>query len=303
MTANFIPASLATFALLLVAVTATRLGEEGRKLQDAPIVDIDNCFSGSVMVETQDKGPVAMEDLQVGDYILSNAEDAAYQRVYSFAHREPSTKDTFVVIHTDMDAAKNKLEVTKDHLVFVAGKTVPVRSGTLQVGDKLTSGATITKITTTTKTGIYTPLTADGTFLVNGNKMSSYAALVQHDTTSEYGQLADGTNLPVSWHDGIHVLIVPFRLYCTSILASAGVCDAYMENGMPWYVAKGIDILAWLDQQAVTVQVPAFVAAIPVFGMLMALEKLGLFLSVVLLAGYVAKKTILTKVGLKVKMV
>ena len=261
------------------------------------------CFSGDTLVNVQHKGPVYMKDLRVGDSILTsittdatNTKTYGYETVYSFAHFHPTREATFLVIDTDNGINRTffkthhrALEVTADHLVFLHGKKKdPVRAKTLQVGDKLApTGATITKITTVEKQGIYAPITPSGMFLTvqpPGNddsagiiiQVSSYAAIVQYDTSSAYVQLQDGTTLPFfHQHRGIHMLLTPFRMACTSAFTNGvfPVCESYNDQGLPHYVARGIDILTWAQEQSKIIQLVLFASGFILFGAMMSLER------------------------------
>merc|ERR1712176_1645050 len=58
------------------------------------------CFSGNMKVVVQGKGEVAMEALQVGDYVkIGNGED--YERIYAFGHRAPNRDTEFVQLYTN----------------------------------------------------------------------------------------------------------------------------------------------------------------------------------------------------------
>ena len=74
--------------------------------------------------------------------------------------------------------------MTGQHLVFVDGKTNPVRADSIQVGDRLqaeTSNAVVKKIMLVTRNGIYNPLTSSGTIQVNGIAASSYIAFQEEE--------------------------------------------------------------------------------------------------------------------------
>ena len=74
-----------------------------------------------------------MEALQVGDYVKIGKGEV-YEKVYAFGHHVPHKNTEFVQIHTN---AGSPLEVTSEHLVFVNGKTNPVRAGSIKIGDLL----------------------------------------------------------------------------------------------------------------------------------------------------------------------
>ena len=248
------------------------------------------CFSEDVLVDVQHMGPVPMKDVQVGDHIRTSPTE--YQPVYSFAHYHRTRKGKFLVLHTSNHNITNQhpLEISQDHLIYLHGKRTPVRAKTLTVGDKLApAGANIISISSVEKNGLYAPITPDGSFLIfqpgwevlgtnsTGNgmvKVSSYAAIVQHQTQSAYVLLDDGTSLPISQHRGIHMVLTPFRLFCTSDFASGDICNSYDEQGLPHYISWGIDILGQANQQPKVLQLIMFVLAIIVFGSLVVVEQI-----------------------------
>ena len=217
------------------------------------------CFSGKMEVVVQGKGVVPMEALQVGDYVkIGNGE--AYEEVYAFGHRLPQKYAEFVQLHT---SAGTPLEMTGQHLVFVDGKTNPVRADSIKPGDLLRAKGTsvvVEKTELVTRKGIYNPLTSSGTIEVNGITASNYISFQKEN--SEYFELPGGIAIPMSHHDLAHSFMTPFRFYCTSV-ATCDINDA--RSGMPVYVSNGIDLLEWVQQQHVVVQLSLYAS----FGMLM----------------------------------
>ena len=213
-----------------------------------------------------------MKDVKVGDRILTAANE--FEAVYAFGHFQPSKKTRFLKIETDH---QNTLEVTADHLLYRDGNTNPVRSGSIQVGDRLvsfdsieTSIQTVRKVSSTFKTGIYAPLTTSGSFLVNGVKVSSYASIQaprNENDTSEYAEFDHGFKF-MPQHTGIHLLLAPFRTFC-----HFQTCDTYNEDGMPPHIARGIQMLKWAEEQGRWLQVAMFVPAIILFSGAFILEQ------------------------------
>jgi Hint module len=216
------------------------------------------------MVNVFEKGMVLMEQLHVGDLILTGNK---YQPVYSFGHFHPTQQAEFLVLHTD---DKSALEVSRDHLIYLEGKSNPVRASSIQKGDRLQPfGVTVTKIGTVTKVGIYAPLVAEARLVVNGNILvSSYAALV-HDSNGD-AVFKNGTPF-MAQHSFIHMVLTPFRLFCHA--SSHDMCQSYNNNGMPHYVANGISILSWINGDCSTlVQAILFAVSFVLFGSLMMVE-------------------------------
>jgi len=208
----------------------------------------ESCFSGDMEVVVQGKGAVPMEALQVGDYVkIGHGE--SYEQVYAFAHRVPDRVADFVKLHTN---AGSPLEMTSEHLVFVNGKTNPVRAGSIKVGDILhaegNNNAVVNKIEVVTKRGIYNPLTKSGTIQVNGITASNYISL--QNENNEYVEFQGGIEI-TSHHDAAHLAMTPYRFYCTT-LATCDTNDA--NSGMPLYVSKILELMHWSMHQNFLVQ-------------------------------------------------
>jgi len=208
-----------------------------------------SCFSGDMEVIVQGKGIVRMQDLQVGDFVKIGRGEI-YEPVYAFGHRVPQRYAEFVQLHTNVD--KRPLEMTGEHLVFLEGKTNPVRADSIKAGDLLRgqdSNAVVQKIKFVHRNGIYNPLTSSGTILVNGVTASTYVSFQK--SNNEYVELQGGIEIPISHHDLAHLAMAPFRFYCTVV----AICDSNDANsGMPVYVSKAMDLVEWRKQQHITVQ-------------------------------------------------
>ncbi|CAB9522096.1 expressed unknown protein [Seminavis robusta] len=237
--------------------------EEERQLQDAePRQDIDlgeifgfGCFSQVSTVQVENKGPVAMKDLQVGDKILTASNE--YQPVYSFGHWDPTTEARFLQFHTKEGTV---LEMTPEHLVFEADNNDPVRADSLQVGDVLRgnnpqSSHTIAKIDSIQREGLYAPFTEEGTLVVDGIVASSYISL-QHGHNDV--KLQNGASLGISQHDYVHMGIAPLRLLCLGVSGRYCSTDYYTSEGMPFYAAFSVWVNLWVNEQSSMVQMMAF---------------------------------------------
>ena len=217
-----------------------------------------------------------MEDLHIGDQVLTGHKKTPYDMVYAHGHYQPEAKGEFLVLHTQDGV---NVEITGEHLIFVEKQLNPVRASSVKVGDNLISPdgpVAVTKISRVTKYGLYAPLTTHGTLLINGGIWASSYTVVFQDA-DEYLELADGTKL-FSMHDGVHFFLAPFRLYCRTALAvhrdDSSACQSYNENGLPRYVAVGIDFLVWVRQQVLAVQIFVIISVFPWLGLAVALEKL-----------------------------
>merc|ERR1711933_664618 len=201
----------------------------------------------------QGKGAVPMEALQAGDYVkIGNGE--VFEQVYAFGHRVPQKYAEFVQLHTN--AGTPPIEMTGEHLVFVHGKSNPVRADSIKVGDLLRAQdhqtAVVEKIDVVTRNGIYNPLTRSGTIQVNGIVASNYISFQKEN--NEYAELQGGVFEVMSHHDAAHIAMAPYRFYCTT-LAICNITDgAEKSSFMPLYVSMGIELIEWSKQQHILVQ-------------------------------------------------
>ena len=77
----------------------------------------------------------------------------------------------------------------------------------------------------------------------------------------------------LSQHDFIHLVLSPFRMVCCSI-SSQQLCHDYNDDGIPHFVAFGINLLHWLDDldMNILLQASLFVFAFTLFSSLKAAE-------------------------------
>ena len=178
------------------------------------------CFSNVDTVRTI-RGLVTMDDLRVGDQVLRP--DGSYERVYGFGHKHDTTEASFLRIHTTAKDVK-PLEITPNHLLFVAMPTRSIPAGDLRVGDAvfiqeevpLPSSPSsplrtfvVTNIELVERNGVYGPFTASGTIVVNGVVASTYSSF--QDTASF--SLA-GMDTGLSFHWVSHIVMAPHRQFC-----------------------------------------------------------------------------------------
>lgn len=250
------------------------------------------CFSEDAIVQVQHRGFTSMKDLQVGDNVLTHLDPDGgehFQRVYAFGHYHPTVRANFVQIFfkSQTQAQRKPLEVTGNHLLFVHGRSHPIRADSIQLGEALvgkdSSRLIVERIRLVHKNGIYAPLTKDATIIVNDLFTSTYISL--HDHAQEY---VDSSLLNISQHDLCHLWMTPFRVMC-SLSGSFGFCQSYNTDGrVPW-VSLGMDLAEWLATLNSGVQAFLLTATVIVLGFLLLLEEIMSLQqsldSVILLAG------------------
>jgi Hint module len=197
-----------------------------------------------------------MKDLRVGDMVLT--QDGVYERVYAFGHHAPSKKAKFLQLFTDNAAP---LEMTGEHLVYLANRANPVKAASVRPGDVLRGAGdakdiVIQDIRTVEKKGMYAPLTTGGRLLVDGVQVSSYvsiqdttstdSATQQSAVSSEYLVIQGSkVQIPIMSHqEYVHMALAPYRMMCR--VAGNAICDTTSSSifsgreGMPSYISFGI---------------------------------------------------------------
>lgn len=206
----------------------------------------DGCFSESALVQVQNKGEVAMKDLELGDKVLTAKN--TYEPVYSFGHRKREQEMLFYQIYTQESSMP--LEMTGNHMIMVVddkGSTQATRADHLQVGDRLwqvesQKQVTVSMVETATKKGLYMPLTPGGKIVVNGVLASNYISI--SDTAPgvvEHSQMF----FPMNEQTLSHWWMAPIRMLCMGV--SSSFCSSGYEGSSAYEVQEGDEgILPWL---------------------------------------------------------
>lgn len=212
----------------------------------------------------------------MGDNVLTNSKTGAFQPVYAFGHSDPVGQIEFVRLSFGEDKKQQSIELTPDHMIYLHTKSTPVRADNVKVGDFLIqsgSPSQVTHISILSKKGMYAPLTAEGTIVVNSVLASTYVALGKLSDTADIK--IHGVALPfLNQHSGIHLAIAPLRMACTLTGSSLDLCLGASDNldGINPYVAWGMDTIWWGEQQAAIVQVFLLYAAASIFLVVSLLE-------------------------------
>jgi len=189
-----------------------------------------NCFSGATTVFVKNKGLISMNQLQIGDAVLSA--DHEYDTVYSFGHYSEARAAEYQLFLPSM------LQVSPNHLVFLQEGNA-VTASSVKVGDVLLHGGIVTGIQTVTARGVYAPFTSSGTIMVNGVGASCYVSL-QGSESLTIGSFSTG----LSHHFLAHALLLPRRMWC-----SGGCEDSYTEDGIAAWVEMPLQMAQWCLQQ------------------------------------------------------
>jgi hypothetical protein len=239
------------------------------------------CFHGDTEVLTpsgSDFVPIKMKNLKVGDYVWTPRGE--YEKVVAFGHHDPTEKTSFVKISM---GASGSLELTPEHMLFVAGKGDAVRADSVQVGDELIQNkpnkanqlVKVTKVATVTRQGIYAPLTAkSGTIVANGVAASSYIGLQSHGEYANLDVPFTDMHIPLpflSQQFGAHMALAPLRLYC-----SYTTCEVAEDHDIQPWVKFAMGVTAYAADANILTQVIMATFFTALFALLAFLESVVL---------------------------
>jgi len=218
------------------------------------------CFSSIDTVQVEHVGPTTMKNLKIGDSIL--VAPNKYESVYSFGHRSDSLVAQFLSIVTNNGA---KLEITKDHLVFI-DKDVSVPASDLKHGMKLLHDGELTDIKSITKIsrkGLYAPFTPSGKLVVNGFDVSSFVAINGSATFKVFG-------MELHYHTFSTLFESPRRVVCHVVGGCSG--ESYGKDGVSTWHSVALNAYQWLlDRDVVTFHI-GFMLAVAVVGLVSVFE-------------------------------
>jgi len=205
------------------------------------------CFSSEATADVENKGKTLVKDIEVGDKVLTGGKE--YKPVYTIDHKDSNKWVDFVQIHSTGNV-ESPLELTASHMVFMHGKENPIPASAVKVGDALHtvgSPSIVTKISHIERKGLWNPITADGTIVVDGIVTSTYN--IPFRANDEAIIEVDGVKL-MSHHDFLHLLMTPYRAMCLGL--SLSFCETKHErNG---YSKLGTQILQYFYKQSESTQ-------------------------------------------------
>jgi hypothetical protein len=175
--------------------------------------DIGDCFSSMATADVENKGKALVKDIEIGDKVLTK--DGEYKPVYTMDHKNSKKLTKFVQIYSTANA-ESPLEMTNNHMVFIHGRESPIPASAVKVGDALQtvnvdSPSMVTKISSIERKGIWNPITADSTIVVDGIVASTHS--VPFRANDEADVEVAGMKV-MSHHDFIHLLSTPHRAMC-----------------------------------------------------------------------------------------
>lgn len=212
------------------------------------------CFPGDTHCEVEGQGRVLMQDIKLGDKV--RVDGNKYEPVYSFGHKNVDAETEYVRIIT----TGPPLEISKDHLLFVNGRTLPAES--VKIGDKLVlaegESVKVKSLRYVRKRGAYAPFTPSGTIIVNDVKASSFVAFQDSRTLK-----IAGYDTGVSFQFCALAFEAPHRLWCKYF--SSCTTEEYTEDGVSTWVAHGHKLFLWFFAHHPIVMFLLFIPTVAIF--------------------------------------
>lgn len=132
------------------------------------------CFPASATVQLEDGRVKSMEELAVGDRVLSSV--GLYSEVFGFTHKLPRTESFREFMGLAIGENEFLLRATASHYIYLNGNLRA--AGEARIGDFVNLGdgrmAAITSVKKEMGYGLYNPQTIHGDIVVNGVVSSTY---------------------------------------------------------------------------------------------------------------------------------
>jgi len=158
---------------------------------NCPTVGIDICFPGDSTVKMEDGTVKRMDELRLGDSILSAVAatgELRFSPIKWFLHVDRNANETFVHISHEHGI----VTLSPNHLLFVSkaetqglgGLPMEIIAAQVREGDYVWShksnalvASQVTMVETVTRRGIYAPVTEEGTLVVDGTLASAFVGV------------------------------------------------------------------------------------------------------------------------------
>lgn len=161
------------------------------KSESSAAIKIGGCFSGTGTVQTPDRGRVYISDIKVGDQILTMTKDGTlqYSDVITFLDRDEHRNGLF---YTLFMSDERTITLTDKHLIYTsASNHTTLHSFVARYADSVKIGqyvliaenldvikpSKVIDIKIDTQKGVFAPLTAEGSIVVNDVVASCYGVI------------------------------------------------------------------------------------------------------------------------------
>jgi len=220
------------------------------------------CFSSVDQVELSNGEIKKIEQLRLGDKVLT--QNGNYEAIYSWGHRNTEKVARFVKL------LPSDIELSSNHLIFSQNGKFPVPAGTVEVGDILSSGETVTSVQSVTRRGLYAPFTKSGTIVVNGQVASTFVSLQQNSSTL---LLSNGWSTGISHQWLARTFEFPHRLwYSIRVDCTTKGGESYTSDGISTWVAIPLQFFRWTLQLPTILQLIILIPVLFIFIMFVLIE-------------------------------
>ncbi|KAI6660461.1 hypothetical protein LOD99_14046 [Oopsacas minuta] len=217
----------------------------------------DNCFPGNACVVLKGGDRVRMDELKIGDYVLSihpTTYKPVYSKVYLWAHRDTHITATFLHI----THPHGHIHISANHLILTGDNKRPVPARQLRVGDTIhflsppsssslshqqeeeegkqkergnshtLISVPVLHIDTCTHKGYYAPFTNNGLIVVDNIAASVYSHISAHSSNWLWHSVTSGMVHQFGMHRVGQCVLTPVRVGCK--LDVGGVLSQLMDT-------------------------------------------------------------------------
>jgi len=226
------------------------------------------CFCGTSKVFVEGQGPTLMRNLRVGDSVLVGS--GTFETVYSFGHYQPYATGKFLQLLTN--SSDIALELSKEHMVFVNGRSIP--ASTVKVGDKIEIGSTgapirVARIRVVTREGIFAPFTPSGRIVVNDVVASTFVSFQGRERLAIGGFVT-----PLSYQWLARTFESPHRVVCHFFMDRVCRMEGYTAEGISHWVKRPLEVSHWILDQHPLVVVVMMVPLVLSFALCLSVESI-----------------------------
>jgi hypothetical protein len=171
--------------------------DQNGNAQTVPVVYSSGCFDSKTTVYSETRGPISIDQLRVGENVLTvHGKSSSYRPVSFFLHRDPKYTARYLTLHTEKEGVS--VTMTPYHITFsgdcaknpskesypqkFANEVLPGQC--LMLLDRDTGrleSVRVTNISESYRKGIYSPITPNGVIVTNDLVSSCYSFIKNQD--------------------------------------------------------------------------------------------------------------------------
>eukprot|EP00931_Biecheleriopsis_adriatica_P010719 TRINITY_DN11178_c0_g1_i1.p1 TRINITY_DN11178_c0_g1~~TRINITY_DN11178_c0_g1_i1.p1 ORF type:complete len:440 (-),score=49.81 TRINITY_DN11178_c0_g1_i1:53-1372(-) len=184
------------------------------------------CFPGDSKVMVRNRGTVIMSELKVGDEVMAvvpargGGWKMRFDSLVAFLHNDPHLEGDVLQIQHEL----GQIELTPSHLIFAQtpesySRAVPTLAREVTVGSRLVApwvdgslaAPEVLSVVRVRRRGLFTPLLACGTILVDGTLASCYAMPTNISETAGFRRIVEVLG-PTGVQSIAQTLFLPVRM-------------------------------------------------------------------------------------------